>query len=295
MMRPGDRTGDYIVERELGRGGMGVVYRVRHAVDGRPAAVKVLLPQLAKHVKPVRRFLREIDAVRAIVHPNVVRFLDAGLISIGHPFLVFELLDGVSLASLISAKRPVSVASVVEIVSQVANGLDAAHAAQVVHRDVSPANLFLARRPDGDATMKLIDFGVARLKDGVVGISSESLDLGSLIFRAPEQERDSASVGGAADIYALAVTTFAVLSGGLLPWGRGAAADVLERKALDPTPDVRRVFADLSEKQAQVFRVAMSCEPRERYSSATAFARELRQASGVNDAAPVRLDALLAS
>lgn len=293
MMRPGDRTGDYIIEHELGRGGMGVVYRVRHAVDGSAAAVKVLLPQLAKDVKPVRRFIREINAVRAVVHPNVVRFIDAGLISIGHPFLVFELLDGISLASLISAQRPVEVASVIEIVSQVANGLDAVHAAQVVHRDVSPANLFLARRPDGDATMKVIDFGVARLKDGVVGISSESHDLGSLLFRAPEQERDSTSVDSAADIYALAVTTFALLSGGLLPWGRGTVVDIMDRKARGPTPDFRRVLPALSDEQACVFRVAMSLDPRERWPTATEFAIELRRASGVTTSS--RLDVLLAS
>ncbi len=295
MMSPGDRTGDYIVERELGRGGMGVVYRVRHATDGGAAAVKVLLPELARNVKPVRRFLREIDAVRSIDHPNVVRFIDAGLISIGHPFLVFELLDGTSLASLLGSRRPIGTASVVEIVSQVASGLDAVHAAQIVHRDINPANLFLARQLSGDARMKLIDFGVARLKDGVVGISSESLDLGSLLFRAPEQERDSASVGGAADIYALAVTTFALLSGGMLPWGRGAIADLLDRKALDPAPDLRRVFPRLGSAQAEVLRVAMASEPRERWRTATAFASELRRASAVDDTVPVRLDTLLAS
>lgn len=80
-----------------------------------------------------------------------------------------------------------------------------------------------------------------------------------------------------------------------MPWGRGAVVDLLDRKALDPSPDLRRVFPGLSDAQSQVFRVAMACEPRERWPTATAFATELRRGSGGNDASPVRLDALLAS
>ncbi len=293
MMHPGDQAGDYVVEREIGRGGMGIVYRARHTLDGSLVAIKVLLPDLDSQTKPVRRFLKEIDAVRAVAHPNVVRFIDTGLLAVGRPFVVFELLDGASLASLIGPRRPLDTACVVELVTQVANGLDAVHAMDVVHRDVSPANIILARQQGGHAEAKIIDFGLARLRDSIVGLSSDSLDLGSPSFRAPEQERDSASVNGEADVYALAVTTFVLLSGGVLPWGRGAVADILERKRLDPTPDLRVVFPGINDDQAHVFRVAMAREPRKRWATATRFAGELRRASCVDDVSPTRLDELL--
>lgn len=293
MMRPGDLAGDYIVEREIGRGGMGIVYRARHRADGGLVAVKVLLPELINHPHLVRRFIREIDAVRSVEHPNVVRYVTAGLIAIGRPFVAFELLDGVSLQSLAGRRGAVETACVVEIVAQVANGLDAVHARGVIHRDLSPANIIVARQQVGHAQAKIIDFGVAKLRDSVVGLSSENFDLGSPSFRAPEQERESSSVDERADIYALAATAFVLLSGGLLPWGRGAIAEVLQRKALDPTPDLRAVFPYLTVEQADALRVAMARDPMKRWSTATQFARELRRASSVGAPPPDQLDRLL--
>lgn len=294
MMRPGDQIGDYIVERQIGRGGMSLVYRARHALDGSLVAVKVLRPNLVGHPTAWRRFLSEVDAVRDVIHVNVVRRLGGGLLAPRHPYLVLELLDGVSVASLVGPGRTLLTAAGVQIVKQAAAGLDAVHEAGVIHRDVNPSNIVLAHERPDRARVKIIDFGVAKLLDSIVGLSSENVDLGSPSFRAPEQERESSRVDHRADIYSLAVTAFFLLSSGLMPWGVGPLAALLERKALDPTPNLRALFPALSDDQALVLQAGMARDPMKRWASAGRFAAALAAASGVTDGDADQLAILLA-
>lgn len=292
MISIGDQIGDFVVEAEIGRGGMGIVYRARHLPERRAVAVKVLRPELVHHPGIVRRFFREVLAVRTVNHPNVVKYIDTGLWGT-QSYIVFELLDGRPLSGLIGPGMPLDTTWVVHLVMHVAKGLDAVHAKDIVHRDLNPSNVLLAREGPGRARAVIIDFGVAKLADSVFGISSERMELGTLSYQAPEQEHDSRNVDLRADIYSLAVMTFQMLAHGQLPWGRGAPAEIMYRRRLDPVPDLRALAPNLSAEQVDVLQRGMAEDHWRRWTSASAFAAALADSSGVATADPDFLDVLL--
>ncbi|MCZ7683814.1 MAG: serine/threonine protein kinase [Sandaracinaceae bacterium] len=158
--------GRYVVHELLARGGMGAVYQGVHLELGRAVAVKVLSSAYAREEEAVKRFQREARTAGRIDHPNIVAILDLGRLGSGEPYLVRELLEGVDLADCIAREAPMRPDRVVELLRPVANALDMVHAEGLLHRDIKPANIFLAARPDGSVTPKLLDFGLAALRDG---------------------------------------------------------------------------------------------------------------------------------
>ncbi len=212
-------VGSYVIERELGRGGMGVVYLSVHQTLGKRAAIKVLLPQLSQRDDLVQRFWAEARAVTAIKHAGIVDVYDHGVTTDGRAYIVMELLVGESLGARLKARGMLPVPQAVAIARQVANALGAAHAVGIVHRDLKPDNIFLVRDPDviGGERAMLLDFGVAKLvaADETTAKTMTGAVLGTPHYMSPEQCEGARAVDPRADLYSLGCTLFQMVSGRL--------------------------------------------------------------------------------
>ncbi len=211
LLAPGQRLAGYLVEAEIGRGGFGTVLRVRHEALGRVAVLKVLHAELAAHPGLVRRFETEARAVNRIRHPNVVDIYDLGALPDGRPYLVMEPLEGQDLGRLLAARGRLSLDEALGILGPVASALAAAHALDIVHRDVKASNVFVC---DGGRVV-LLDFGIAKLLgDPSAGVTVSRAAVGTPACMAPEQLRGEL-VDARADVYALAVLAYELLAGQL--------------------------------------------------------------------------------
>jgi serine/threonine-protein kinase len=209
---PGDLIGDYRVDRLIGEGAMGAVYAAIHSVIDKRVALKVLRRELCQKQVFVDRFVQEARAVNRIGHPNIVDVFGFGTTPDGRAFLAMELLQGETLAARMK-QRKLAVPEVCDIAIEIAHALEAAHGAGVVHRDMKPDNVFLARE-HGRAVVKLLDFGIAKLSGGGAGKgpTKPGTMLGTPTYIPPEQARGE-ELDGAADTYALGVMIFEMLVG----------------------------------------------------------------------------------
>jgi len=240
-IHPGDILAGYRVTRLLGRGGMGEVWAAKSDATGFEVAIKVLLARAAVKPDLVRRFQREAEIASAIQSPFVCRFLDVGLTPDGAHVLVFEKLEGESLADRLKREQYLPFTEVFPLIEDVLEGLGAAHAAGVIHRDLKPGNIFLERtgHPDRPERAKILDFGISKLRRGDGERAEPTLTafdatLGSFAYMAPEQVRGAARADERADIYAVGAVAFRSLSGRLPFEGTTAALLVamkLERQA----------------------------------------------------------------
>ena len=214
---PGDIVdGKYRLERMLGQGGMGAVYAARHVKLGHAVAIKLML-EAAGNVEATRRFLNEGRAAVNIQHENVVRGSDLGEEN-GYAFMVLELLDGEDLDQLLEREIRLEPSVAVDYVIQALRGVAQAHAQGIIHRDLKPANLFLTRRPDGSMVLKVLDFGISKTTGGALDmapgqLTSTATMLGSPLYMSPEQLRSSKRVDARADIWAIGVILFELMSG----------------------------------------------------------------------------------
>ncbi|MCC6528399.1 MAG: serine/threonine protein kinase, partial [Polyangiaceae bacterium] len=230
---PATVGGRYRVLEELGRGGMGVVYRVEHLHTGERLALKVMLGAAAAHPAFVERFRREAFVPALVKSEHVVRVTDADVAPElgGAPFLVMELLEGVDLEQRLRERGPLSSHALVALLRPVADALDRAHHRGIVHRDLKPENLFLHHRPDGSVTVKVLDFGIAGLGAALGPDAARLTSTGSILgtpgYMAPEQARgDVAAIGPATDVWALGLVAFRCL-GGRDYWPGPSAGEVV--------------------------------------------------------------------
>ncbi|MCC6648805.1 MAG: serine/threonine protein kinase [Polyangiaceae bacterium] len=214
LTRPG-RTllGKYRVERALGAGGMGVVVSATHAVLGERVAIKLLADGAAARPEQLARFVREAQTAARLKSEHVARVFDAGTLPEGAPYMVLELLDGHDLAALLKERGRLPVTEAVDCVLQACEALAEAHSLGIVHRDVKPANLFLARRPDGSPCLKVLDFGVSKVLEGDEKLTCTTDSLGSPAYMSPEQVRAAKTVGAPTDVWSLGVTLHELLTG----------------------------------------------------------------------------------
>jgi len=215
------RLGDYEILEQIGRGGMGTVYKARHTKLNRLVALKVLSADRLRDNGAVVRFQREMAAVGQLDHSNVVSGLDAGEVESEH-FLAMELLDGVSLSDLLAGRDQLTVADACEIIRQACLGLHHAHNAGVIHRDIKPSNLLLCRNRHDPPLVKILDMGLARfneLHQPSDPATATGQMMGTLEFMAPEQGLASADIDRRADVYSVGATLFRLLSG-RMPYDR---------------------------------------------------------------------------
>jgi serine/threonine-protein kinase len=211
--RIGTRAGEYEITGVLGKGGMGTVYSGIHPIIGTKVAIKVLDPRLAEP-SVIARFMQEARAVNKIRHPNIIEIFAFGESpDLGHYF-VMPLLEGDTLAARIQTGGPLAPAAALSVLAQIAEALDAAHAAGVYHRDLKPENVVLADDGRGHEVAKVLDFGLAKLTDATsVAVTSEKFSMGTPLYMSPEQWAAVANVDHRTDVYALGVVLHFMLTG----------------------------------------------------------------------------------
>jgi serine/threonine-protein kinase len=211
-------AGKYRLERTLATGGMGTVVAATHLQLGRTVALKFMRANLLDNAEAIARFTREARAAATLRSEHVAQVMDVEVDpEDGAPYIVMEYLEGRDLASILATKDLPPVANTVGYVLQACEGLAEAHAKGIVHRDLKPANLFLTRRPDGTPLVKVLDFGVSKLNEaaqsGSFHLSQPQKALGSPLYMSPEQMIASPHVDHRADIWALGVILYELLSG----------------------------------------------------------------------------------
>jgi len=245
MLKAGDRVDEkYTILRLIGDGGMGTVYEARHERLGTRVALKFLHEDIAERPGLSERFLQEAKLAATIVSPHVVRVTDMDTLPGGPPYLVMDFVTGESLEHLLERETKLAPERAVAFALQLASGLEAAHAIGAVHRDLKPGNVLVTPAADGPRLM-LIDFGIAKLRDpaGGRGITRTGVVLGTPEYMPPEQLFAASDVDARADIYALGVMLFEMLSGHRPAEGDSAEAivgkvlsgDVLSLTTLEPS------------------------------------------------------------
>ncbi|MBL9024076.1 MAG: protein kinase [Myxococcales bacterium] len=203
--------GRYVLEGELGRGGFGAVFRGRSLADRSLVAVKLLASGLRGDEASVARFSREASLARRLTHPSTVRVLDFGDAGDGTPFIVFELLEGKTLERRI-AEGPLPPAEALFVTLALIGSLEEAHASGIVHRDVKPSNLLLLGSGTDDGSVKLLDFGIAKVTDDAPALTREGMIIGTAEYMSPEQI-DGSAVGPATDLYAAGLVLAEMITG----------------------------------------------------------------------------------
>jgi serine/threonine-protein kinase len=284
----GSQIAGYRLEEQIGRGGMAVVFRAHEARLDRNVALKILAPGLAADDAFRRRFIRESRIAAAVDHPNIIPVFDAGEAD-GVLFIAMRFVHGPDVRTLLDTEGALPAARVIDIVTQVASALDAAHARGLVHRDVKPANMLLDTTAGGGRQdhVYLSDFGLGKqtLSElGQSGLTAQGQFLGTLDYMAPEQV-EGGRVDGRADLYALACAAFELLSGAP-PFRREAGMAVVWAKLSESPPLLSTRRTDLPGAVDGVLSRGMAKEPDARFRSCGEFAAALRDACGLGPAAP---------
>lgn len=269
LLRP---VGPYQPEGILGRGAMGAVYLARDPATGQELALKTL--SLGQEfdgealAEARQRFFREAEAAGRLQHPCIVRIHECGEAQ-GVAYIAMERLRGQDLSGACVPARLLPIRKVLDIAARVADALDYAHACQVVHRDIKPANIMFDAATD---TVKVTDFGIARITDG--NKTRTGMVLGTPSFMPPEQLMGQ-TVDGRSDLYALGVTLFQMLTG-TLPLRGQTMAELMQRIVQEPAPDVRELRAQIPPAVANLVARLLAKAPEARYQKGAELARDLR-------------------
>jgi serine/threonine-protein kinase len=266
----------YEIVRLLAQGGMGEVYEARHTKIGRRVAVKFLHVHYAKHPGLARRFENEAKAAGGIEHENIAAVYDVGALPDGTQYLVMDFLDGEDLEAILSREGTLSLSRAADLVMQACQGLDAVHRRGIVHRDLKPANLFVTKRADKAELVKVLDFGIAKLRhpEGGVQETHGGTALGTAYYMSPEQVRADRDIGPASDVYALGVIFYELVSG-MRPHDGDSLLQILHRILTQPPTPLEQVCPGLPSRAYDIVGKAMAHNPADRFRSATEFAQAL--------------------
>jgi serine/threonine-protein kinase len=275
----------YLIQSQLGEGGMGRVYLAEHVKMGRKSALKVLHPSLMKDISAVSRFNREASNASRISHPNVASIYDFGETADGMVYLAMEYIDGPSLTSLVTqlGSTTMPMARAAEIVRQTAEALGAAHDMAIVHRDLKPDNIMVAKARDGGDWVKVVDFGIA--KAAGMGAEAQKVTktghvIGTPEYMSPEQLAGD-TLDGRSDIYALGLVAFKLLTG-TLPFPSDSQQEAMIMRLTDKPLTLAAARPEISwsaDLQA-VLDKALERDVDARYRTAPEFGRDLSRAVG---------------
>ena len=272
----GAEIAGYRIGPQLGRGGMGVVYKAHHLRLDRAAAVKVLTPALAGNVEFHERFISESQMAATLQHPNVITVYDAGDAD-GLLYLAMQFVAGTDLRRLLELEGPLEPARALNILAQVAGALDAAHAHGLVHRDVKPANVLV----DIDRAY-LGDFGLTKRFDATGGLTGVGQIVGTVDYLAPEQI-DGGKVDGRTDLYALGCVVYECIAG-RPPHAKDSDIAVLFAHVREEPPPLSSLVDDIPDSVDDVISKALAKDVDDRYSSCREFIFDLAMELGVDSA-----------
>jgi serine/threonine-protein kinase len=261
--------GRYRIEKIIGRGGMGVVYRAKHTVIDKLAAIKILLP--TEDADVVERFVNEAKAASSIGNDHIVDTVDFGELPDGSTFFVMEHLEGQTLSKLIKQEKHISLPRALDFARQIAEGVGAAHRAGIVHRDLKPENIFLVQR-DGGEFVKLLDFGIAKMQHAQNRITRAGTIFGTPHYMSPEQAA-GAEVDPRTDIYSLGIILYEMLSGSVPFDAENPMGLLTQHMYTEPTP-LARVEEPPQEVPLGVDAIVLKClakKPHGRYASMAEF------------------------
>lgn len=293
--------GQYRILDELGRGGMGRVFKAEHMTMGRTVALKILSSALVKTERARALFHREVKAAARLNHPNIVTAFDANQVG-DRCFLVMEYVDGPNLADLVKNSGPLAIAQACDYIRQAALGLQYAHDIGMVHRDIKPANLLVQNISNkgtaGAAIVKILDFGLARMHSSEDGSTdSDSIEtnpksvMGTPDYLSPEQARSLHNVDGRSDIYSLGCTLYVLLTGDV-PFPGGTTMEKLVRHSMEDAKPVNAIRPEIKPEVAAIVAKMMARKPEDRYQSAIEVAAALLPFTGQETGAWVAVEPL---
>ncbi|GAA0267833.1 hypothetical protein GCM10010302_01990 [Streptomyces polychromogenes] len=282
----GKQIAGYLVESEIGRGGMAVVYRARDLRLDRTVALKLLAPELARNDTFRKRFAHESKVAAAIDHPHIVPVFEAGETD-GLLYIAMRFVAGQDLRALLDRTGPLPVETAARIAGQVASALDAAHDHDLVHRDVKPGNILVADGTDSEHPehVYLTDFGLTKKSLSLTGFTSVGQFVGTLDYVAPEQIAGK-PVDGRCDVYSLGCVVHEMLTGGP-PFQRDDDMALLWAHQFDPPPPPSSRRPQLPPAVDEVLARALAKTPEDRWGSCLEFTGALRKAGTAAAAVPV--------
>lgn len=282
----------YRLTRLVGAGGMGAVFEAEHLRLNTKVAVKVMVRELAANDEALARFRREAEVTSRIGHPHIVHVSDFGTIPSGEPYMVMEFLEGEDLDHRIRRQGRCSLLETISVVKQVASALAASHSKGVVHRDLKPANLFLLEIEGETSFVKVVDFGISKVRAATTKLTGSSVVMGTPNYMSPEQAMGRVDeIDHRTDQWSLACIAYEMLTGRGPFVGENAASLLYQVIHQEPPPMARRA-PDVPNGVEQVLLRALSKDMARRYETVTAFSRALEAAAAetrsvVDSAAPV--------
>jgi serine/threonine-protein kinase len=283
-VRAGDLVaGKYKVERVLGVGGMGVVVVAHHVALDTKVAIKFLLADMLSNQEAVARFAREARAAVKITSEHVARVMDVGTLDTGAPYMVMEYLDGGDLAAWLEQRGPLPVDQAVAFVLQACVAVAEAHGLGIVHRDIKPSNLFCIRRPDGQLSIKVLDFGISKVSSAARAsdsarrsVTKTATVMGTPAYMAPEQVKSAKDVDVRADIWALGVVLFELLTG-RVPFDGDAAMEIAIKVVTESPLSVRLLRPDISPELESVILTCLEKDRKDRFPNVAELALALAE------------------
>jgi eukaryotic-like serine/threonine-protein kinase len=284
----GTQVSEYVIQERIGSGGMGIVYRAVQPLIGKHVAIKVIRAQFAQAHPLVQRLLVEARVVNSIPHRGIIDIFGFGQLEDGRPYMVMELLHGLSLERLLRRKGRLGVDEAVKILDEVLDALGAAHRRGVVHRDLKPGNVFLVEGAAGARSIKLLDFGIAKatFTPAAEALTAHGLLLGTPEYMSPEQVRGK-PVEPTSDLYAVGVMAFQMLTG-QLPF-HGEQVRVLFAQVEDAPPALSSLAPGIPPELERVVLRLLAKAPAQRYPSAESVRQELK--AFLSRKAPARKEA----
>jgi serine/threonine protein kinase len=274
VLAEGSRFGAYIVGACIGHGGMARIYRAEHEGLRRSVALKVLLDGFAQDPEGHERFLREGRIAAAIKHPNVVNIFDVGFQG-STPYLVMELLEGQDLEALMYSQGSMPESALVDIIVPIVAGLAAVHDAGVIHRDLKPGNIFLARGRNEEIEPKLLDFGISKAAESEQFklTTARGLLMGTPLYMSPEAIQGG-EITALSDQYSLGVVLYECCTG-FNPFAADTLAETVRRVTTGDFPPIAQQNPSISKRMGRIIGRAMSLDPSHRFSSLREMGREL--------------------